>query len=1454
MPYPHETHFLSSAFLLRLLSAIQGSNLFASRMQLLTRKLRVMNASTSVFLSLFLVVLALPAHQSHAADEPADTSLHVLRPTIHAEQDKAELCLEFDHGLDASDLASVASNVRLQSSGKTLPMNAQNISVTNSLLCLSSLDHRKEYRVTITDVRGSKGEKLANPYSLSFNVPDRQPALAFGGSNDGIMRWHGNDPYLRVMNVMHVHLELFRVTDLNAMVDAWRQRLQTTLAPSESATYAQNHGQSIWQDTLTLDTAPNQPLSVKIPSQTRTGTLASGLYLLVVTATKTISMDSEPDFMPLAAQWLLRSDLKIRAVRGADGYYALTENADASAPAPNVHLLIQDRDQKSLTDGRSDADGIAPLPLSDDTRDTATLLVGQTDNGDIDFADLSAQDRDFTLPNIDASLSWDKAFYVPGGNAAVTLAAHDLHGHAITMKGSNLQILRPDAERSFYANIAVPDLRDGTINLIVPTPVIPGLWPIVWQQNDGHILAEGKVRVTSNPGAPRLELKPDRAMAGDDGEVNLTLKSLTQDHTAAPYITGRVTVSWVVPDHVFPGWEAYHFGNTDNISSQPARVASFITDDKGAAFLHLTLAPPADGAPLHAAVLSANSDPVAGAIDPAPLTLPIKPKDYIVGIKPFAAGGRFAENSLARFDVIALDGQGNRRALDDLTYQIYEEGRSFEWFQDEGRWNFKLQQQQRPVNGGALPIRADGPNRIDWPVTAGNYRLDITSPSGTVVVRLPFSAGWGMTRPEASDPKLSVSGPGILHTGEDTAVHFTLDQPSMVTAIVADDRVRKIIHQVKQAGPAQFSLTPQKDWGRRISIWIDTGANSASGRLVVPCVGETPAPTSLPSPTIPPTSPAADFAIMIAPPPYLKTGDSLALSLTLKNSHATDGTYRYNLTASSGLKLSGTGAGVGSIALRNGQSKTVSVPLMATQAGAHDVKLEVTGPHAFHFSQTWPVSVVSGDKKWDITAAQPMDGRRIWALPHDKGRAKTEDALLFLSPEPLYDFPLVLQSVLEANAFTTVEIAGHLETLRLWRDVILAAGLMSDMMFEARRRDLLLRLLARQKADGSFPSLSDDESELINSSAALIALAPLSQMSPMPDGLLATKPAVDQTVTWLHDRLSNTWFDEKERVERAKAYAALAIADRLDMASLHYFSDTSAGKDLPALASVQLAAAFALNGDRDASQFWLNKANIQKGSSDIAPPLLTLLAQNPFIAPHDLLRALEKLSHDNAQQSASGFGERVAFLRALWNVTNRAGTWNVTLNNVEQNAHTVLVAGIPERNPSFTVRNPMDRPLFLVTLRATPKAAPPSATLTRHIYRMNGSEMSDADTLDRDQVYLIALEGPWVGDNDSFLGIHDDLSPAMHPEGCILDTALTASAGLSWLKGFVLTTPTICEKSVQSMNVLLTRGAKNKGPWRIAYLAKADNGGNFKLAPPTARSIYGHHEILIGHSDMLRIR
>src|ERR1700679_596938 len=81
-----------------------------------------------LFIALCLVTLLAPL-DPHAQDQ-SDGTLHVLRPSINAEQEKAEFCLELDHALDLSDRNRILGAIHLQSESKTVQIAPANVSIS----------------------------------------------------------------------------------------------------------------------------------------------------------------------------------------------------------------------------------------------------------------------------------------------------------------------------------------------------------------------------------------------------------------------------------------------------------------------------------------------------------------------------------------------------------------------------------------------------------------------------------------------------------------------------------------------------------------------------------------------------------------------------------------------------------------------------------------------------------------------------------------------------------------------------------------------------------------------------------------------------------------------------------------------------------------------------------------------------------------------------------------------------------------------------------------------------------------------------------------------------------------------------------------------------------------------------------------------------------------------------
>jgi uncharacterized protein YfaS (alpha-2-macroglobulin family) len=1168
-----------------------------------------------------------------------------------------------------------------------------------------------------------------------------------------------------------------------------------------------------------------------------------GLYLLVArgpqakTETKpetdTETGSKVAPLAPIAAAWMLRSSLHLEALRDRMGIYGIVEKTGAAEEVPkNVRLVVEDANASVLTETHSGTDGVGFLALGADKLDSAMVLAGFTDAGDIDFVDLNSSAVTRFAPPGDAfGIETERPFYSPATPASIILQAHNAEGAALAENGTVLALLGANGDT--YASFPVPSLANGAAHVAFPVPAVGGVWPVAWRQGDGRILAQAPLRVTADPAAPRLDMTADRSTLSHDGNLNLTIKSLDADGGAAPYIAGRVFVAWSSPDTLGREWKDYRFSADAHDAGAPAPLVSFVTNDKGVATLHATLVPPDDHAMLHNATLSAQSDPAIGVAPPAPLTLPMKPKENTVGIKPLAPGARFPENGFARFDIITLDADGHRRAADDLDYQVYEEGRSFDWYQADGRWNYKQEQQKRRIGGGALTLSADGDDIIELPVAAGTYRLEITDANGAVRSAIDFSAGSGVSEaPPPRAPLTLASSATSWQPGQEIEARITLDKPSMVTAIVGDDHIRAIIHKPGTTGENTVRFVPGKDWNGPVSLDVQTEDPQGSGHLVFPHATAAPSSKATPAPLA--TEAVAFDAAM---PPMLREGDFIHLTATITNNEATSETVHYALNAATGLKINGANSGSPTIAA--GRTYTVPIVLEAIRSGPAALKLDVTSAPHFHSDREWPLPVAAVENtEMETGVSQRIEPQQSTSWPPNPGktankvsarvRAKEEN-LLFLSPTPLYDAPPLLAALLASEPFSTAEIAGTLEVLRLWREPILASALDSEAGFDLRMHDLTLTLLARQKSDGGFPALPGDQpataENIVSTAQALTALA----HSDLP----ASKPAADRAAAWLQQHLDNSWFDERERPDRAAAYAALAEAGRLDNASLHYFSDTSAKTTIPPLAAIQLALAFSRIGDQPASDFWIDTSGVRKQLAALPPALMPVLARNGFFNAQSILPSMEAFSGKETVKNA-GLEAAADFLRAMGMIEDRKGSWRVTVNSDKRSQKGVLAMALPPKTAALIIHNNGNDPVFLFgTQRAKPKT--PSAA-ARRVYELNGKEMNEKSPLARDETYLVVLDGVWPGSSESVL-IHDDPGPALRVMGCLPPPPIEADDQLAWLKSQVLTATAACESGARGIDVLLARRENGSAAsWRVAYLAKAQWIGGFSVPPA---QVYG---------------
>ncbi len=772
---------------------------------------------------LTLFLLFFPSGGQAASGE--DGAFRVSGTVLRAEGAKAEWCLSFTKALDLRDKNRLLAAVTLRKEGKREKLSLRDLSLTETELCVQNLEHRKRYDILLRRIESADGQRLAGVYDSVFVVPDRKPFLAFvADSNLSILPRHvkqkkknedeadlfaaGMAHVVRSVNVDQTRLTLYRISEKDLFASAWQQFTLVNLSPSESLYFARTKGRVVFESDLVFGANPNveQTLVAPLPSD---ADLIPGLYYLAATP-KSKEQNSPGLF---AGQWFLVSDLRLSALRLPDGVKVFAGDLEKLSPAANVDVRVVTREGEDIAAGKTGGDGSVLLALDfAEEKASPALLIGQTAAGDVDILDIGRDSsiRMDSLP-LPASLQLDRDLYASGSTAVVALRAEDPSGRVFEVKDSALKLLRPD--RRVYSEQMVPAGREGIRLLNVSLPMVgkAGTWLFSWQDSGGKVLAERKFHLAREDfDEARLDLSLLRKGEGD--APVFAVKAMDKEGRPLAFKEGLLSLRAGRPR--IQGWKGFFFGVAGN--SALLVETPFVTGADGMARVE-----PETGDKSLAEIDSLEASVVlSGAKAEASLTVSAQRFPSLIGIKPLTEGASFAENGLARFEVIALDSSGKRRAENDLRFLVFEEGRSFEWFPSEGHWDYRPLPQHRRIGGGTLAIGSSGETIVSWPVATGQYVLEVTDKDGAVLARQPFEAGRVAPHPVQSDALRIrfVAPPERLEEKRPNPIKIHLDASAFVNVTAFDGRALASTFRFMKAGTHEIDIVPEEGWGQHILL------------------------------------------------------------------------------------------------------------------------------------------------------------------------------------------------------------------------------------------------------------------------------------------------------------------------------------------------------------------------------------------------------------------------------------------------------------------------------------------------------------------------------------------------------------------------------------------------------------------------------------------------------------
>ena len=737
---------------------------------------------------------------------------------VEADAAAPRICLNFSdqlaEGQDLTDYVSVegGSNLAIEAGGQQI--------------CIDGVVHGSRYRVTARGgLPAADGESLAKSVTLDIFVRDRSPTVRFLGN--AYVLPAGGEPTIPVVtvNTNRVDATLYRIGD-RQLADAIAEgTFLSQLSQWETGTIEERSGAKVWEGSVDVASEINREMTTAIPVGELEAELEPGAYVLTARAVN----DTSSEWEAKATQWFVVTDLGLTTLSGNDGLNVMVRSLDTAGPIGGAELRLVAVNNEVLGEATTDAEGYARFApgLMRGTGGMAPgLLIAETAAGDYSFLDLSKSPMDLTDRGVegreppkplDVFLTTERGIYRAGETVFATALVRDAKADAVESVPLTAILTRPDGKESRRDTLADQRLGGSVAPFALNADAMRGTWRIaVHADVKAAPLAETTFLVEDFE-PERLDFDLAATVAALDpaapAELSVDARFLYGTPAANLSVEGEAVLSAA---RGLAGYPGYVFGLADeafNATIEPLSGAT--TDEAGRAIVAVKLPDSAvSSRPLEATVnvrvLDSSARPVERNI-----SLPVASTSGRLGIKPLFQGTA-SENGPVAFELIAVDPDGARAALEDVRWSLYQLRTQFQWYRSDGRWNYERIETKTRVANGTLDVPADATARVEAAVEWGSYRLEVEAPGTRALpASFDFEAGWYVEAKALDTPEaLKVSLDKELYApGETAHVHIETRFDGIALVMVVDDRLIATEPVEVTGNAADIELPVTRDWG-----------------------------------------------------------------------------------------------------------------------------------------------------------------------------------------------------------------------------------------------------------------------------------------------------------------------------------------------------------------------------------------------------------------------------------------------------------------------------------------------------------------------------------------------------------------------------------------------------------------------------------------------------------------
>jgi len=713
------------------------------------------------------------------------------------------------------------------------------VKVKDAELCLSGTGFEDRRITLLKGLPARGGETLSANADVDFTFGEKPPYVGFAGEGVILPREDSDGVGIETVNVQKLHIEVYRVVDRNLV-----RRSISAPDPTAEGEYAGDYGDDsvggegrvVWKGEVNVNATGDARATTVFPLGAVLKDMKAGGYLIKA---KDITGGRDPkedgDTPPAQARrWVIFTDMALLAYQGSESLDVAVRSLKTARTLPGVRVTLVASNGEDLAEAKADSDGrvkFAAALLKGDGEVRAKMVMAYGPLGDLAVLDLerppidlskegvggradTATDGRDSKTAIDGYIYADRGIYRPGETVHLAALIRDRQARAVKDRKGAIVVRRPSGVE--FARYAF-DKSGSSANadVALPRSAPRGRWKASLEI-EGLTDPAGEMSFSVEDFAPqRLAVtatgqQGNPIAVGETRRVDINARFLYGAPGAGLQTQGEARLR--IDHDPFPALKGYQWGDAATpFEEKFVELGTTVTDGDGHALLNFT--PEADTAqPLEASLTASVFEPGGRPVREG-LELKVRTRPLYLGVKvdQDEAGG---DTPQMAFNIAAVNGMGGRVAAQGVTWTLISENWDYDWFQQDGRWQYRRTSRDAVIAQGQTNIGAGADVRLTRRLGWGDYRLALEGPGGArTVVR--FAAGWGAPAKDNEAPDFVRVSAGTRAYAQGDTVEITLKSPYPGEAQVAVATDRLIDFKTLSVGKdgASIKLKTSAEWG-----------------------------------------------------------------------------------------------------------------------------------------------------------------------------------------------------------------------------------------------------------------------------------------------------------------------------------------------------------------------------------------------------------------------------------------------------------------------------------------------------------------------------------------------------------------------------------------------------------------------------------------------------------------